>query len=92
MAQFFFTQYGTYFAFSWDIIEPIACCMSMSDAMIAYMFWVMTGRPWDVNGLCAHFQRRKMQKAIKSKRFDEKLYSNLHQALAMTEQRLQSFK
>jgi calcium uniporter regulatory subunit MCUb, mitochondrial len=88
--QYFLTQYGTYFAFSWDIIEPIACCLSMSDAAIAYAFWVKTGRPWDINGLREHFIQKKMQQAIKRKQFDEMKYNNLSQALEKTEQRLRS--
>ena len=48
LAQYFFTQCVTYVAFSWDIIEPIACCMSMSDDFIAYVFWLNTGCPWDI--------------------------------------------
>ena len=64
--------------------------MTMTDAAIAYAFWVKTGRPWDINGLRDHFVQKKLQKAIKRKQFDEKKYNNLKEALEMTEQRLKS--
>lgn len=92
LGQYFLTQYGTYVAFSWDIIEPIACCMTMSDALIAYIFWVNTGRPWDVNGLRDHFQTRKMNKAIKKNIFDQDKYNNLKQAIEQVETKLNELK
>lgn len=50
MAQFALTQYCTYVAYSWDIVEPFTCILSFSDAVVAYLFWTMTGRNWDVAG------------------------------------------
>ena len=70
LAQYFFTQWGTYYAFSWDIIEPIACCMTLSDAFIAYLFWLKTGCPWDIIGLQEHFRKKKMERAIYKQRFN----------------------
>ena len=31
--QFFLSQYGTYIAFSWDVMEPITAIVTLSDAM-----------------------------------------------------------
>jgi hypothetical protein len=64
------TQYGTYVAFSWDIIEPITCLMTLSDALIAYFFWLRTGRPYEISGLARHFKEKKLDKAIKKNFFD----------------------
>ncbi len=39
-SQIFFVQYGTYVSYSWDILEPIACLLGISDMAIAYSFWL----------------------------------------------------
>ena len=49
--QFTAFQYGTYIAFSWDIIEPFTACISLLDACAAYYFWLIAGRPWDINAV-----------------------------------------
>ena len=61
----------------------------MSDAILAYAFWVQTGRPWDVNGLRTHFEQRKMEKAIRRNRFDMEKYRALKQAIKQVEERLE---
>ena len=43
MLQFAAVQYGTYVAFSWDIMEPITCGMTLGDAILAYFFWIKSG-------------------------------------------------
>ena len=49
--QFGLVQYGTYVAFSWDIMEPITCCMTLLDAIYCYFFWLYCGKPWDLDGI-----------------------------------------
>lgn len=39
--QMFFTQYGTYVKYSWDIMEPITCLFGIFDSIMAYSFWMM---------------------------------------------------
>ena len=51
LTQFFITQYGTYVMFSWDIMEPITCGMTLLDSVFAYSFWLWAGKPWDLDGL-----------------------------------------
>jgi len=67
LAQFAFSQYGTYVAFSWDIMEPITCAFTLFDAIAAYWFWCWSGKPWDVNGLREHFFDRRLKKLLKKK-------------------------
>mmetsp|Transcript_10303 Transcript_10303/g.15751 ORF Transcript_10303/g.15751 Transcript_10303/m.15751 type:complete len:135 (+) Transcript_10303:734-1138(+) len=74
LSQFFFTQYGTYVIYSWDIIEPITCVMSMSDAFIGYFFWLRTGKPWNITGLGEHFEKRKLKKLMKKNKIDMRMY------------------
>lgn len=49
--QFMLVQYGTYVAFSWDIMEPITCCMTMGDAVMAYLFWFWNKNSYNVSGI-----------------------------------------
>ena len=60
--QFFLSQYGTYVAFSWDIMEPITACLSLSDAIAGYVFWLWTGKPWDLDSLRNHFYEKALAK------------------------------
>ena len=38
--QVAFFQYCTYFAFSWDIVEPMTCLFGILDLIIAYVFFL----------------------------------------------------
>jgi len=51
LSQFLLIQYGTYIAFSWDIMEPITCGMTLGDAICAYMYWIWTNKPYSMQGL-----------------------------------------
>lgn len=73
-AQFMLTQYGTYVAFSWDIVEPVACIFTLSDSFLAYTFWLKTGSPWDIAALGRYFEARKQAKAIRKNYFDKERY------------------
>lgn len=60
LGQFFFTQYGTYYLYSWDIMEPITCMMTMGDAAIGYYFWIFTrGFSYGADGIWDYFYERK---------------------------------
>ena len=80
--QFMFSQYGTYVAFSWDIIEPITACMTLSDAIAAYLFWLWAGTPWDVEGLRNHFFEKKLRRLLKQKNVSYEKYNLLKQTKA----------
>lgn len=80
--QFAFSQYGTYIAFSWDIIEPITACMTLSDAIAAYLFWLWAGKPWDIDGLKSHFFERRQRKLFKKLNVSYEKYRLLEQTKA----------
>jgi len=67
-AQFLLMQSGTYVFYSWDIIEPITCLLTMSDATVAYWFWNMTGKPWNLHGLEKYYIEKTMRKEILKKK------------------------
>lgn len=86
------TQYGTYVVFSWDIIEPITCLMGFSDAVLGYLFWLRTGKPWDIAGLGAHFERKKFLKELKKSKMDVNKFETTKRAIALLEGRLAGLK
>jgi len=77
--QFMASQYGTYIAFSWDIMEPIMCCATLSDAIAGYFFWLWAGKPWDISGLKEHFYQRRMRKLFRKHSIDFETYQMLCQ-------------
>jgi len=44
-------QYGTYVMFSWDIMEPIACCLEALDLVLAYTFWISTNKEFELGDI-----------------------------------------
>jgi len=80
--QFLLSQYGTYIAFSWDIMEPIMCCVTLSDVIAAYLFWLWAGRPWDVEGLKTFFFERRLKKLLKKRHINREKYELLERTKA----------
>ena len=37
--QMAFTQWGTYYKYSWDIMEPLTCLFGVVDTFLAYSYW-----------------------------------------------------
>ena len=52
-------------AYSWDIVEPFTCIVTFSDGTFGYMYWVWTGKPYDVRGPEEFFGNRMSEKALK---------------------------
>lgn len=50
-SQIVFVQYGTYVSYSWDILEPIACLLGISDMIIAYSFWLFAQKDFSLEEL-----------------------------------------
>jgi hypothetical protein len=40
--QIAFTQWGTYYKYSWDIMEPLTCLFAVLDTFLAYVYWLST--------------------------------------------------
>jgi hypothetical protein len=45
--QMFFTQWGSYVQYSWDIMEPIACLFGIMDLILAYSYWIYSNNDFD---------------------------------------------
>ena len=78
--QFFLSQYGTYVAFSWDIMEPITACVSLSDAIAGYMFWLWTGKPWDLDSLRSYYYEKALTKNFKKHKLNVHEYEMLKES------------
>jgi hypothetical protein len=79
LGQYMFSQYGTWIAFSWDIMEPITACIALSDAIAAYFFWLWAGKPWDMNEVRSFFFTRRLNKILKKKHINYQRYLLLRQ-------------
>jgi hypothetical protein len=88
LAQFMLSQYGTYYAFSWDIIEPITACVALSDACAAYMFWMWIGKPWELNSIRSYFFQRKLEKVLKKRSVCYQNYKSLKDVKAALKKQL----
>ena len=65
---------------SWDIIEPITACVSLSDAIAAYFFWLWAGKPWDLNAISNFFFERRLKKLYKKKHVNKANFETLKDA------------
>lgn len=86
--QFLLSQYGTYYAFSWDIIEPITACVSLSDAVAAYFFRDFFKHSWELNGVRGYFFDRRLKKLMKKNNINEAKYNELLQVRQTLQQKL----
>lgn len=78
--QFFLSQYGTYVAFSWDIMEPITACLSLSDAIAGYVFWLWTGKPWDLDSLRTHYYEKALTKNFRKHKINRHEFEMLKES------------
>ena len=56
--------------FSWDIMEPITCGMTLTDAIFSYAFWLWSGKPWDLAGIKRNANTRKLKKLLRKHNMD----------------------
>lgn len=85
-------QYGTYIAFSWDIMEPITCGMTLGDAICAYLFWIWSKRPYSIEGLREFFFERKKQRLIKRYGMDYENFLKTEEAIKIIKSRLRELE
>jgi len=92
VTQFALVQYGTFLAFSWDVMEPITCGMTLGDSLCAYLFWIWSKRPYSLDGLREHFFERKRQRLIKRNRLDYDSYVKTSEAIVIIKARLKELE
>ena len=74
--------------FSWDIMEPITCVMTLGDAVIGYLFWMWTKKGYEANSVHKFFFERKMKKLIKKSKFDLERYNMVKDSISIIKKRL----
>lgn len=92
VSQFALVQYGTYIAFSWDIMEPITCAMTLGDAIAAYFFWIWAKRPYSLEGLKDFFLTRKRNRLIKKHSVDYDNFVKTEEAIRIIKERLRELE
>ena len=55
-------QYGTYYVFSWDIMEPITCLFGVIDVIIPYYFWMKHHKDYSFESMHQVFIEKKQGK------------------------------
>lgn len=53
------------------------CCVTLSDAIASYFFWLWAGKPWDIDGFKSHFFERRLKKLIKKNHINYDKYLTL---------------
>ena len=91
-SQYVLVQYGTYIMFSWDIMEPITCAMTLGDAVFAYLFWAWTKTSYSMSGVFQHYYNKKKAKLSKKENFDEEQYEKIQSTLSIMKKRLNELK
>ena len=74
LGQIALIQYGTYVAFSWDIMEPITCLLGVIDLIIAYSFWLYSHKEYSFEELKTHYIFRRI--SFNMNRFDDMFTQN----------------
>jgi Mitochondrial calcium uniporter len=92
VSQFAIVQYGTFVAFSWDIMEPFTCGMTLFDTLFGYLFWIRSGRPYSLDGLREHFFEKKKARMMKKKAVDYENFVRTEEAIQIIRKRLQELE
>ena len=92
LIQYGFVQYGTFVAFSWDVIEPITCAMTLGDACLAYLFWMISKKPYTLNGIREYFEGRAQRRLIKKYSLDYDNFLRTEKAIKIIKERLDELK
>lgn len=92
LMQFLGIQYGTYYLYSWDIMEPITCMMGMGDICLGYLFWMYSGKEYGLQGFYRYFYERKLKKLYKKEKLSQEEIERVHQVITQLESKLKTFE
>jgi len=86
-AQIMAIQYGTYVAFSWDIMEPITCLLGIFDLIVAYSFWLFTNNPYSFKAIERRFVEKRKARFYKKDELDLEELEEINKLIANLEAR-----
>ena len=70
LSQIALLQYWTYYALSWDIVEPMACLLGIGDLIIGYTFWMRSDKDYNLSNIKERFMERRRGKVYRKLLFD----------------------
>ena len=67
--------------FSWDIMEPIACCLEALDLVLAYTFWISTNKEFELGDIQDQLMTQRAKKLYLKHGFNVKKYNDTNNIL-----------
>lgn len=74
--------------FSWDIMEPITCAMTLGDAVLGYLFWMWSKKGYEASSIHEYFYQRRLAKIIRKNRFDKERFQMVKDSIRIIKKRL----
>jgi len=84
-AQILAIQYGTYVAFSWDVMEPMTNLLGILDVIIAYGFWMATNKSYSYANIGKNYIEKKRERFYKKVDFDVEEYEEIKNLITLLE-------
>eukprot|EP00397_Hematodinium_sp_SG-2012_P021934 GEMP01022692.1.p1 GENE.GEMP01022692.1~~GEMP01022692.1.p1 ORF type:complete len:235 (-),score=37.72 GEMP01022692.1:1662-2366(-) len=69
--EFAMMTYGTYFLYSWDIMEPISYLLGLFDVICGYTFYAYYRTNYSADSLASSFRQSVLKKAYRKRQIDE---------------------
>uniref|UniRef100_A0A0G4F6E4 Calcium uniporter protein C-terminal domain-containing protein n=1 Tax=Chromera velia CCMP2878 TaxID=1169474 RepID=A0A0G4F6E4_9ALVE len=83
--QFFIIAYGTYYIYSWDIMEPISYLMGVFDALCAWVFFTCTKRDFSAEGHRQHYIETRRERLARKMGYSSNAHELLQKKIAALE-------
>lgn len=58
-------NYGTFYSFSWDIIEPMTNLLAILDVIIAYVYFLYTNNQYSLGDMFTYNKNKRFNKLAK---------------------------
>lgn len=92
LTEFAIMVYGTYFMFSWDIMEPISYLLGSIDVICGYGFYTYFRRNYSANDLVGAVKGTLANRAYKRMQFNQEELAECERQLGMYQLRLLAVK
>ncbi len=74
--------------FSWDIMEPITCAMTLGDAVFGYLFWMWSKKGYEASSIHSYFYERRLAKLMRRQHFDYERFQMVKDSIRILKKRL----
>jgi hypothetical protein len=79
--------YLCYWELSWDVVEPIACFVSMGWTLVAWLYFLARGSAFDFDAFDSHWTQAGLERRMAARGFDPER----HEQLAMARDRYRRY-